>query len=65
MLCRARAHPGWIESDMARQRLFTEEADVLLADLKRLQPQADGLLGDDRASHLMRVFVPDLSLIHI
>ena len=60
MLCRARAHPGWIESNMARQRLFTEEADVLLADLKSLQPQDDGVLGNVVASHMMRVFVPSI-----
>ena len=60
MLCRARAHPGWIESNMARQRLFTEEADVLLDALKRLQPQADGVLGNAVASRVMRVFVSDI-----
>ena len=46
MLGRARIHPGWIESNGARQRLFAEEADLVLAQVKRLQPQADGLLGD-------------------
>jgi hypothetical protein len=60
MLCRARIHPGWIESNGARQRLFTEEADLVLAQVKRLQPQADGLLGNAFASEMMRLFVPDI-----
>ena len=55
VICRARAHPGWIESNEARQRRFTEEADVLFHAVKRLQPQAEGLLANARASHFMRV----------
>ena len=55
VICRARAHPGWIESNEARQRLFAEEADVLFHAVKRLQPQAEGLLANARASHFMRV----------
>ena len=60
MICRARIHPGWIESNSARQRLFREEADLVLAEVKRFQPQADGLLGDAVASKMMRAFVPDI-----
>ena len=62
MLWRARIHPRWIESDGegSRQRLFREEADLLLAAVKRLQPQKDGLLGNDFASRWMRVWVPDI-----
>ena len=62
MLWRARLHPLWIESDGdgSRQRLFREEADLLLAAVKRLQPQKDGLLGNDLASRWMRVWVPDI-----
>ena len=59
MLRRARINPGWIESDVSRQRLFTEEADLVLAEVKRLQPQEDGLLGNALASKLMRECVPD------
>ena len=50
----------WIESNGARHRLFTEEADVLLAELKRLQPQSDGVLSNVLASGMMRDVVPDL-----
>ena len=60
MLSRARVVPGWIESTGARQRLFAEEADAVLAGVKRLQPQADGVLGNAVASNMMQVFVPDL-----
>ena len=50
----------WIESQDCRRRLFREEADQLLAALKHLQPQDDGMLGDDVASGMMRCFVPDI-----
>ena len=62
MLWRARIHPGWIQSDGdgSRQRLFTEEADLLLAEVTRLQPQEDGLLGNVFASKWMREWVPDI-----
>jgi hypothetical protein len=60
MLWRARIQPGWIESDDSRQRLFTEEADLVLAAVKRLQPQEDGLLGNALGSKLMRECVPDI-----
>ena len=60
MLGRARIIPGWIESDVSRQHLFTEEADLLLAGVKRLQPQKDRLLGNRVASKLMRECVPDI-----
>ena len=60
MLERARNIPGWIGSDVNRQNLFTEEADLLLAGIKRLQPQKDRLLGNPVASKLMRESVPDI-----
>ena len=60
MLGRARNIPGWIGSDVNRQHLFTEEADLLLAGIKRLQPQKDRLLGNRVASKLMRECVPDI-----
>ena len=60
MLWRARQIPGWIESCSARQRLFTEEADLVLAQVKRMQPQNDRLLGNTLASKMMRDWVPDI-----
>ena len=60
MIWRARIIPGWIERDDYRQRLFTEEADLVLAQLKRLQPQTDGLLGHPLGSRMMRDFAPDV-----
>ena len=60
MLWRARKTPGWIESTGTRQRLFTEEVDLVFAQVKRLQPQADGLLGNRLASKRMREFVRDI-----
>ena len=41
MVWRVRQHPEWLTSDCHRQRLFTEEADLLVADVKRMQPQKD------------------------
>ena len=60
MLWRARQIPGWIEREDARQRLFTEEADLVFAEIKRLQPQEDGLLGNFEASEMLLSFVPDI-----
>ena len=59
MIWRARIILGWIERDDNRQRLFTEEADLVLAQLKRLQPQTVSLLGHPLGSRMMRVFVPE------
>ena len=41
MVWRVRQHPEWVTSDCHRQRLFTEEADLLAAAVKRMQPQKD------------------------
>ena len=60
MIWRARHIPGWIESDDVRARLFREESDVLLKELKILQPQIDGVLGNTHASDFMREWVPDI-----
>ncbi len=60
MLWRARGVTGWLESSNSRQRLFREEADKLYADVRRFQPQADGLLGNDVASIYLQTWVPDV-----
>ena len=60
MLWRARAVTGWVDSKDSRQRLFREEADQLLADVRRLQPQTDELLGNDLASSYLQKWVPDI-----
>ena len=60
MLWRARQHPAWLGNSGSRQRLFLEEADQLRLELKRLQPQSDGLLGNAAGSSLLRQWVPDL-----
>ncbi len=60
MIWRARSQAGWIERDDSRVRLFREEADVLLKELKRLQPQSDGVLGNVEASKRMRFYVPHI-----
>ena len=41
MVWRVRQHPAWLASDCHRQRLFTEEVDQLVADVRRMQPQKD------------------------
>ena len=60
MLWRAKGVAGWIEKDCSRQRLFTEEEEKLYNDIKRMQPQGDGLLGNALASATLRDWVPDL-----
>jgi hypothetical protein len=41
MVWRVRQHPEWLTSECHRQRAFTEEADLVAADVKRMQPQKD------------------------
>ena len=60
MIWRVRQHPDWLTGNCSRQRLFTEEADQLCLELKRMQPQTDGLLGHPYATKLLRASVPDL-----
>ena len=60
MLWRARGVTGWVDSKDSRQRLFREEEDKLLADVRRLQPQSDELLGNDLASSYLQKWVPDI-----
>ena len=62
MLWRARGVTSWLESKASRERLFLEEADKLCADLRRLQPQTDGLLGNAAANSYLQQWVPDLVL---
>ena len=60
MLWRAKGVAGWIEKDCSRQRLFAEEEEKLYKDIQRMQPQADGLLGNALASATLREWAPDL-----
>ena len=60
MVWRARGTPGWIDCCASRQRIFTEEAHRLLVDIKLIQPQADGLLGNAVATNMLREWVPDV-----
>ena len=61
MLWRARSVPAWLEARPERSRLFREEAERLFDDVKKLQPQADGLLGHPTASQSFRDWAPDIS----
>jgi hypothetical protein len=58
MLWRARVAPGWVEGSASRQRLFREEEDQLYLEIKSLQPQKDGLLGNPSASKQLREWAP-------
>jgi hypothetical protein len=58
MLWRARGAPGWVEGSASRQRLFREEEDQLYLEIKSLQPQKDGLLGNPSASKQLREWAP-------
>jgi hypothetical protein len=60
MLWRARGAPGWVEGSDSRQRLFREEEDQLHFEIKSLQPQNDGLLGNPSASKLLREWAPQV-----
>jgi hypothetical protein len=60
MLWRARGAPGWVEGSASRQRLFREEEDQLYLEIKSLQPQTDGLLGNPSASKLLREWAPQV-----
>ena len=60
MVWRARQH-GFAAADSARQRLFDDEALRLARDVKRFQPQEDGLLGNTNATRLFIDWVPDVA----
>ncbi len=44
----------------SRQRLFREEEDQLHLEIKSLQPQKDGLLGNVSPSNLLREWAPQV-----
>ena len=57
MMWRARAH-GFADRTSGRKRVFEDESDKLIRDIRKLQPQKDGLLGDASAAILLQGWVP-------
>ena len=62
MLWRARAH-GFADAAIGRKRLFDDETDKLIRDIRKLQPQADGLLGEAGAAVSLQGWAPDVHAI--
>ena len=60
MLWRAR-QDGFVAAEPGRKRLFEDEALRLERDVRSYQPQADGLLGDEKASPIFVEWVPDIA----
>ena len=58
MLWRAKSVPAWVDSVPARQRLFAETEHQLYLAVQRLQPQEDGLLGNELASRMLVGWAP-------
>ena len=58
MLWRAHSVAGWVDRVPARQRLFAETEHELYLAVQRLQPQADGLLGNELASRMLVGWAP-------
>ena len=58
MLWRAHSVAGWVDRVPARQRLFAETEQELYLAVQRLQPQADGLLGNELASRMLVGWAP-------
>ena len=58
MLWRAHSVAGWVDRVPARQRLFAETEQELYLAVQRLQPQADGLLGNEFASRMLVGWAP-------
>ena len=58
MLWRAKSVAGWVDSLPARQRLFAEEEHQLYLAVQRVQPQEEGLLGNELASRMLRGWAP-------
>ena len=58
MLWRAHSVAGWVDRVPARQRLFAETEQDLYLAVQRLQPQADGLLGNELASRMLVGWAP-------
>ena len=60
MIWRARNAAGWLEVNAARKRAFAELADMLYIELRGLQPQSDGVLGNELATNYLKQWVPDI-----
>ena len=60
MVWRAR-HAGWDANAGWQQRAINDEADRLEAMIRRLQPQADRLLGDVAATEQLIKWAPDIA----
>ena len=58
MLWRAHSVAGWVDRVPARQRLFAETEHQLYLAVQRLQPQEDGLLGNELASRMLVGWAP-------
>ena len=58
MLWRANSVAGRVDSVPARQRLFAEEEHQLYLAVRHVQPQEDGLLGDELASRMLVGWAP-------
>ena len=59
MVWRARLH-GFADLNPGRKRMFDDESDKIIRDIRKLQPQTDGLLGDATAAVLLSDWVPDV-----
>ena len=57
-LWRARNVARWLGVTAARQRAFEEEADLLYMALRGLQPQSDGVLGNETATDFFKTCLP-------
>ena len=62
MVWRARAN-GFAASAIGRKRVFDDESDKTTRDIRKLQPQKDGLLGNARAAIFLQEWVPDVYAI--
>ena len=62
MLWRARAN-GFADAAVGRKRLFDDETDKLTRDIRKLQPQRDGLLGKAAAAVLLQGWAPEVHAI--
>ena len=60
MIWRTRNVPGWLGSCAARKRAFEEMAVMLYIALRGLQPQSDGVLGNETATDYLKTWVPDI-----
>ena len=62
MVWRARAH-GFADCAIGRKRVFDDDSDKIIRDIRKLQPQTDGLLGDATAAVFLQGWVPDVYAI--